>query len=169
MEILHAPWRKKFVVDSLQAKQPGATSQECVFCEQFAAEDPSAYFLLKRYKHVAVILNLFPYNAGHILVIPLDHKRLLQDFDHETQYELIRATALSADIVQTVMQAPGCNIGANQGDFAGGSIPSHFHMHVLPRYQRDTNFLPLIAGTKVISSDMQETFEKLKPHFPDVL
>jgi ATP adenylyltransferase len=169
MEILHAPWRKKFVVADSDAKKPGTPQEECVFCKQFAAEDPSQYFLLKRYKHVVVILNLFPYNAGHILVLPLDHKRLLQDFDTETQYELIRATAVSADIVGTVLEAPGCNIGANQGDCAGGSIPSHFHMHVLPRYQRDTNFLPLIAGTKVISSDMKEIFEQLQPHFPDVL
>lgn len=169
MEILHAPWRKKFVIGSKKTKQPTTPKEDCIFCEQFNSTDDEDHFVLKRYKHVVVMLNRYPYNAGHLLILPTTHTRYLHELDPETQHELILATSNGTKIVKEVLKSDGSNIGANQGDYAGGSIPAHFHMHVLPRRKHDTNFLPLIADTKVISFDMHEVYNQLKPHFPDKL
>lgn len=165
MKQLYCPWREKYSNDTSKIRQPDATETECVFCKQFKENNDAQNFILKRYKHNVIILNKFPYNAGHLMVIPLTHTSDIDQLSPEERAELIELTSRASTILRETLHAQGMNIGMNLGTRGGAGIPSHIHMHVIPRYDRDTNFLATVSGTKAISHDLHEIYEKLRPLF----
>lgn len=163
MDRLYAPWRSSYAADTDSGKQDNATAQQCVFCKHLTENTDEQHFIFRRFQYNFVMLNLFPYNAGHVMVLPLEHKASLQDLSVEARAELMELTTQCVSIVNQVLNAQGVNIGMNLGKAAGAGIPSHLHMHVLPRWVGDTNFLPTIGQTKQISFDLREIYKKLKP------
>ena len=111
------------------------------------------------------MLNKYPYNAGHLLILPIRHVALLSDLEKNERAELMELVNMSVNIVSATLGNHGLNIGINLGKAAGAGIPSHLHTHILPRWDGDTNFMPAIAKTKVISFDLSDIYEKLKKEF----
>ena len=164
MKKLYAPWRKKYVTD----KPTGNTPEACVFCHKLAATDDAKNLILQRYKYNAIIMNLYPYSAGHLMVIPLQHLMYPIQLDTAAQKEMFTLMAHSVQILNIALKSDGTNVGLNLGAAAGAGIPGHLHMHVLPRWAGDTNFMPLLAEVKPISMDLAEIYMQLKPHFENL-
>lgn len=165
MKQLFCPWRNDYTTSIAEKKQDGCSKTDCVFCTQPQEDNDAHYFILARYKHCYVMLNRYPYNAGHILIIPHNHVPNLEDLTPEAQTEMMNLCAQSSAILKSELKAEGINIGINMGKAAGAGIPSHLHMHVLPRWQGDTNFFPTLCDTKQISFDLHEIYKELKQHF----
>jgi ATP adenylyltransferase len=164
MNNLFCPWRSDY---SLSTNNTNTDTSEkgCVFCTQPKEHNDAYYYILHRAQHAYVMLNRYPYNAGHLLIIPFEHKASLEDYSTETQEELMRLCTLSCTILKRELKAEGINVGINMGRAAGAGMPNHLHMHVLPRWTGDTNFMPVLTGTKQISFDLREIYEELLPHF----
>jgi ATP adenylyltransferase len=162
MKHLYAPWRSNYVTDVVHGKNDKIEKEDCIFCANLADNNDEKHFIFKRFTHHAIMLNLYPYNAGHLLIISLDHKKNLEELSKEARIELIELTNSCINILTDVLKAQGVNVGFNIGKASGAGIPSHFHQHVLPRWIGDTNFLPLLANTKQISIDLNEIYKKLK-------
>lgn len=165
MKQLHAPWRNEYSQSTAHAKSNNASPEGCVFCQQFAQKKDQDFFIIRRFTYNAILLNKYPYNAGHLLIIPFVHVSELFQVPHEARTEMIELMAQSQRILKEVLEAHGCNIGINIGKAAGAGIPSHIHAHVLPRWFGDTNFLPLFGETKQISFDLTDIYNQLKPAF----
>lgn len=160
MKQLYAPWRKNYI------KGNGNKGDVCVFCQQQKESNDAKNFIIKRFQHCFAMLNIFPYNAGHILIIPYEHQPSLEQLLPEARAEMMEITAQSITIFKKILKAEGINVGINiGGKSAGGSIPEHLHLHVLPRWLGDTNFLITLAETKQISLDLHEIYQKLHEAF----
>ena len=163
MDILYAPWRDKYLTDC--KKQNNALKNDCVFCEKLVVKDPASQeFILKKTKYAFVILNIFPYNGGHLLILPYEHVENLEDLSKEVRSELMELMAATIIIVKNVLKVDGINAGLNLGK-TSGSIPDHVHLHVVPRWNGDTNFLMTIGQTKSVSVDLEKVYNDLKPAF----
>ncbi|MCO5113359.1 MAG: HIT domain-containing protein [Bdellovibrionaceae bacterium] len=141
-------------------------TQGCVFCEilqrgEFSAES----LLLFKSKHSMVVMNKYPYNPAHLLVLPLIHEGDLTALNFEVLSDLAVNVQRCVRILKAEYSCAGLNIGLNHGQVAGAGIPGHLHWHIIPRWAGDTNFFPLIAETKVHPETMEETYKRLKPHF----
>jgi ATP adenylyltransferase len=157
MDRLWAPWRSAYVTSS------GANSNDCIFC--CASEPDSASLILVRGSVSFVILNLYPYNNGHLMVVPNRHAPNLATLTAEEQVELMRLTR-HAEIALTEAYAPhGINVGINLGRAAGAGVLDHLHVHLVPRWNGDTNFMTAIGETRVLPEDLAATVKKLKPIF----
>lgn len=167
MKFLYAPWRKKYIEQALHSKSETTTGDECVFCQQINANEDEKFFIFHRSPSFVAMLNLFPYNAGHLLIVSQKHVPSLNDFSVQERSELIELVNASIEIVKKTLNAEGVNVGINLGKAAGAGIPSHFHQHILPRWPGDTNFLPTLAETKQISVDLHEMYKKLHKSFKD--
>lgn len=165
MKNLYAPWRSPYSSSDDIHKDAIASSNECVFCKCTQDKKDEDNFILKRYKHCFVILNKYPYNAGHIMVIPYEHVKRLANLSPEALNEIMLVIAQATTTIETQLKAEGVNIGLNLGSASGAGIPSHLHWHILPRWNGDTNFLPTLANTKVISFDLNEIYNLLKSAF----
>lgn len=164
MNILYVPWRKKYA-KSIQGKGEKSSHEECPFCIAFLEHNDEKHFIIKRYNHCALMMNLYPYNAGHMMAIPYKHTGKLADLDEETRRELMDVTTHASRVLEEHFDAQGINIGINMGKSAGAGIPAHLHMHILPRWQGDTNFMPLLMDTKIVSFDLHEMYSDLRKHF----
>lgn len=140
-------------------------SDGCVFCDHLAQEDDEAARILYRGSVAFVFLNAFPYNTGHLMVAPVRHAGDLVELTEAERVELIELTNRSVQIVRDAMGAEGFNTGMNLGAAGGAGIPGHLHMHVVPRWNGDTNFMPIVAETKVLPEMLDETYAKLRPAF----
>ena len=165
MKKIYAPWRSDYVQKEACSKNEDATHDECVFCEQFADTKDEQYFILHRGQHCAVIMNFYPYNAGHLMVLPLGHVGTLEGLGAEGRAELIELTATGIEVLSKELNPAGFNTGMNLGKAAGAGIPSHLHQHIVPRFAGDTNFMPIVAETKPISFDLPTLYAQLKNHF----
>lgn len=163
MNYLYAPWRSKYVKEL--GKSDDTKAENCIFCNNITEQQDEKNFILKRFMHHVVMLNKYPYNAGHLMIIPFAHKPSLEDFSMEQRSELIELTTMCATTLKKILKAEGINIGINLGKIAGAGMPAHLHLHVLPRWQGDTNFLPLLAETKQISVDLESIYNQLKNCF----
>lgn len=161
MKRLYAPWRTDYV----QRNRDQDMLDACVFCTQLSADTDDTFFIIKRYTLCAVMLNKYPYNAGHLLVIPYAHTSTLSQLTPDCLAQIMHVASHATDLLTKTVQAKGCNIGINIGRAAGASICDHMHMHVLPRWDGDTNFLPALTETKNISVDLVQIFEQLKKAF----
>lgn len=161
MKILYCPWRDKYSESVSGDKNAVVAEDACVFCLKFKDNRDADHLIIKRFKHCVAIMNLYPYNAGHLLIIPFKHSACLSELNDEERNELMSILTLSGDILKESLGAQGINIGLNMGRAAGAGIPSHLHVHIVPRWTGDTNFMPIIAETKTISFDMKEIYAKL--------
>ncbi len=168
MKILYAPWRADYSSDVHEGKDERTSADACVFCKQFARQDDEKYFIVRRFKHTVVMLNKYPYNAGHVLIMPLTHVGSLPHLSPPERVDLIEVISLSTDVIKNSLKADGLNVGLNLGKAAGAGIPSHLHVHVIPRWTGDTNFMPIVGRTKVISFDVGEIYETLRAAFSGI-
>ena len=168
MKNLYAPWRSAYTTQVTNTKDDSVDPKDCIFCKQFNTHDDKKYFILRRFKHTVVILNLYPYNAGHILILPREHCADLHSMSQQARFELMELMAITVPLLKKTLHAQGINVGLNLGKAAGAGIPAHLHMHIIPRWVGDTNFLPVIAETKQISTDLNEIYELLLPEFQNI-
>ena len=133
------------------------TGEECIFCAKPASEDDEANLIVYRGKSAFALMNLFPYNNGHLLIAPYEHLPDLHLLDMETQQEMLQIAGWSMAAMRERMEAGGFNFGANIGTAAGAGIVEHLHFHVVPRWRGDTNFMPVLGHTKVQMDGLQET------------
>jgi ATP adenylyltransferase len=168
MNYLYAPWRSLYA-KSIDNNGPKSTQPEqCDFCTKLAQNEDEKNLILRRFSDVFVCLNLYPYNAGHLLILPLQHQEKLTDLSLPARTQLMELVSASTQILSDVLKCQGINVGANLGKVSGASVPGHLHLHVLPRWQGDTNFMPTIAQTKQISFDLHDIYRQLKPAFDEL-
>lgn len=161
MGTLWAPWRLEFITGD---KPPG-----CIFCV-FPAEDRDRERLvLGRSARSFVILNKFPYNNGHLMVVPRAHVSSLEALDEEAFLDLQRTLRLSIEVLRGFCSPEGLNVGMNLGHSAGAGIADHLHWHVVPRWVGDVNFMPVLAETRVVPEHLDRTWERLRPAFDRAL
>ena len=155
---LWAPWRMAYIN---QDPRPG-----CLFCRvRNDPDDPDAELVLWRADGATVLLNKFPYNPGHAMVAPAAHKADLTDLDDAEMAALMSAVRTTIRVLRAVLKPEGFNVGANLGRVAGAGIPDHVHLHIVPRWNGDTNFMPVISEVKVVNEHLKQTAEKLRPAF----
>jgi len=159
MERLHSPWRSKYIESFSQVKED---IEECVFCKASKEQQDENNFILIRGIFCFVIMNLYPYNSGHLMIVPYRHVPSIIDLSDEETTESMVLIKQMIKAIQIVSHPEGFNIGSNIGRTAGAGIDQHVHFHIVPRWSGDTNFMPILADTKMISEDMRETYKKLK-------
>jgi ATP adenylyltransferase len=167
MKKIYAPWRTKYVEGVAHTKKEKIDPDHCIFCSKFAENKDEKHYILKRTEHAALILNLYPYSAGHLMVIPLEHKGDLDDLSSEIRTECFELTNKAIELLKKSIKPHGFNVGINIGKAGGAGIPSHIHFHIVPRWKGDTNFMPLIADTKPVSVDLNDLYERLKKELPN--
>jgi len=157
MERIWAPWRMKYILSN---KVEG-----CIFCEKVAEEDDENNLILYRGGSCFLILNTFPYNCGHLMVVPYRHIGEVEKLEESESSELMSLTQLSVKTLRHILKPEGFNIGMNLGRVSGAGVEGHLHIHIVPRWNGDTNFMPLLADTKVLSESLRETYKKLVQGF----
>lgn len=140
-------------------------ADECVFCEAAKAPLGVQSLVLARDNERMVVMNKYPYNTAHLLVMPRDHIGPLWEMPDNLNLALAEWLKKSVAILKEVMKCDGFNLGLNQGQVAGAGIPNHLHWHIVPRWAGDTNFFPLIAETKALPETLEQTYNRLRPHF----
>lgn len=155
MKHLWAPWRMTYI-------QEGIDESECLFCSLLTLDDGPENLILHRGHHAFVILNRYPYTNGHMMVVPFTHESSLEGLTPEILSEVIQLTQKSTILLQSAYNADGFNIGANIGEAAGAGVREHVHIHIVPRWQGDTNFMATTAETRVLPEDLLTTYEKLR-------
>lgn len=157
-ERIWAPWRLKYVKDANK-------SEGCVFCEKPNDGDDRQALIVHRGKSCFVILNLFPYTNGHLMVAPYEHLGRLQDIPAEITAEMMDLAQQAMRRLEDVYGPEGFNVGINQGRVAGAGVEGHIHLHVVPRWAGDTNYMPVIADTRVMPQSLEESYDALAGGF----
>jgi ATP adenylyltransferase len=158
MKQLWAPWRMAYIDQNSRA-------MDCVFCDKFQTEDRRQSLLLALTPHSMVMLNKYPYNNGHLLLAPKRHEKNLSDLSAEEYGDLSEALRRSVDIIRRVLNPGGINLGMNLGKCAGAGIEDHLHWHVVPRWEGDTNFMPVVGETRVMPQHLLDSYDRLLSHF----
>jgi ATP adenylyltransferase len=161
LERLWSPWRARYIASGVDAQQDG-----CVFC--LIANDPDhdeANFVLYRGQHCFVLLNLYPYISGHLMIVPYLHTSEFDSVPKEITDEMMDLTKRSQTALREVYSPAGFNMGMNLGNAAGAGIADHLHIHLLPRWGGDTNFMTTVGETRVLPEDLPTTYSKLRQKF----
>ncbi len=158
MRQLWAPWRMVYI-------DQGDKDEGCIFCTKPRHSNSREALVLTRTKHSLVMLNKYPYNNGHLLLAPKRHERQLEDLPEDEHSDLQQALRRSLAIVRAVLNPGGINLGMNLGKCAGAGVENHLHWHVVPRWEGDTNFMPVLDDTRVMPQLLLESYDRLKPHF----
>lgn len=161
MEHLWAPWRMEYI-------EQGDKIEGCIFCVLPAEQEDSKTLILYRAARSFIIMNSFPYNPGHLMVAPFKHTADLYELDDAELLEINHLVRYSVRLLTATMQPHGVNIGVNLGRSAGAGVENHVHWHIVPRWNGDTNFMPVTAGTKVLPESLQATYEKLKKKMEEI-
>jgi ATP adenylyltransferase len=159
MDHIWAPWRAQYIHETAGA--PKAAEGSCFLCRGLAASDDRANLLVWRRPHSAVFLNRYPYNNGHLLVAPLVHKGRLGELEGAELTEPIETLTRVVEALEGMLRPDGFNVGLNLGKSAGAGLPGHLHWHVVPRWDGDTNFMPVLARTKVIVESLDAFYDRL--------
>jgi len=157
MSHLWAPWR----MDYIMLEKPAG----CILCEKPAQNSDAANYILYRGNQNFVMMNAYPYNPGHLMIAPYRHVASLEELTTDELHEHIEIVSRSIKVLRQVFNPGGFNVGVNMGKAAGAGIADHVHTHIVPRWQGDTNFMPVFADTRVIPQALVETYEKLKGKF----
>ena len=157
MKRLWAPWRMEYI---LNCRQSG-----CFLCDAFQSENDSENLIVKRGAVCAVILNRYPYNNGHVMVAPYRHVDSVEGLGPEEQSDMMAMASTACARLREVVHAQGFNLGINQGVVAGAGLKDHIHLHIVPRWEGDTNFMPILADAKVIPQPLLELWEQLHSAF----
>lgn len=157
MDKLWAPWRRAYVFGKHR-------SRGCVFCRTLKApaRKDRKNLLLHRSSHSFILLNRFPYTNGHLMIVPTRHVSSLETLKDEERLDLLRSLDRSISILKRRLRPQGFNVGINLGRAGGAGMPGHVHLHVVPRWMGDTNFMPTVAAAKVISDSLDASYERLK-------
>ena len=157
MDYVWSPWRYKYIAQVNDELQP-----ECIFCEALALHDDAAALIVYRAKKVFVILNRYPYTSGHVMIVPNAHVAQLALCDAETLAEMMQLAQRVEQAYVANYNPDGMNIGMNLGKAAGAGVAGHLHLHALPRWFGDTNFMTVTGETRVHPEDLRMTFERLR-------
>lgn len=158
MGLLWAPWRKVYLRSPSQAKK----NRGCLFCALLKERRDRRNLVLVRTPAYAVILNRYPYNNGHLMIVPKRHIAALADLNGQEKTEFFEVLESMQKALQKAMKPHGFNLGMNISDVAGAGIPEHLHWHIVPRWKGDVNFMPVLTGDKVISESLDSSYEVLK-------
>ncbi|NTV03025.1 MAG: HIT domain-containing protein [Chlorobiaceae bacterium] len=160
MERMYSPWREVYM-QSFKDEKPASSEGKSVFADIPPEQDEERYVLCRGERCFA-ILNLYPYNAGHLMVIPYVQTPEFNDLDDQTRLEIMQMSGLCIQALKMTLKPQGFNLGANLGKVAGGSVDTHIHFHIVPRWEGDTNFMPVLGDTKVLSNDLRKTYIQLR-------
>ncbi|HEY5621807.1 MAG TPA: HIT domain-containing protein [Pontiella sp.] len=152
-----APWRIEYILSS---KEDG-----CFLCRMIAEKNDRENLLLKRGKTCFVVMNRYPYTGGHLMVAPYRHLEHLKDLTAEERAELADLSIDAVEILKTALKPDGLNLGYNLGEAAGAGLKDHIHQHIVPRWTGDTNFMPVLSGTRVMPQALTELYDQLYPLF----
>lgn len=157
MNVLWAPWRMVYV----SGAQPVSG---CLFCTALSAHDDSRHGILTRSGRAFLILNAYPYSSGHLMAVTSRHVASPEELDDEEHLDLMRVTCQGLAALRAAYRPDGFNLGMNIGQAAGAGVEGHLHLHIVPRWTGDTNFMPVVGSVKVIPESLEETFHRLLPH-----
>lgn len=158
MEYISAPWREEYVKKVCRTKR-------CIFCLALKLRNDRAARILFRGKYNFIILNKYPYTPGHLMIAPFRHQASFDRAPKEASDEMADLLKLSLRVLKKHYQPHGFNAGMNLGRSAGAGVADHYHLHIIPRWQGDSNFMPLVSQTRVLIEDLESTFERLFPLF----
>lgn len=158
MKQLWAPWRMAYI-------DQDAGEAGCIFCNRTRLQERREALVLARTAHAIVMLNKYPYNNGHLLLAPHRHERHLSALSSAEYVDINEALRRSIDIVHEVLKPSGINLGMNLGKCAGAGVEDHLHWHLVPRWEGDTNFMPVIGETRVMPQHLLASYDRLAPHF----
>jgi ATP adenylyltransferase len=168
LEQLWAGWRNSYVTAASAAERHGPADEECVFCRIIASGPPDVdNGIIWRGEHAFVVLNAYPYASGHVLAMPNRHGDALGALSAPESAELWWAVRQAIAAVEVAYHPDGVNMGANLGRAAGAGIPRHLHLHVLPRWSGDTNFMTTVAGVRVLPEALPESWARLRAAWPE--
>lgn len=162
MDYIFSPWRMKYIEN--HEREPG-----CIFCKALQAEDGPQNLVLHRTNRSFVILNLFPYTNAHLMVASQAHIANLEDLGAETRAEMMELIAVSVRAIKAEYHAEAFNIGANIGMVAGAGVVDHVHVHVVPRWAGDVNFMSTISMTRVLPEDLERTYQRLSDRWQQMI
>ncbi|KAA6460315.1 HIT domain-containing protein [Acidobacteria bacterium AB60] len=188
MDILWTPWRYAYITAADKTSRPGVPrkleawpgDKHCVFCNLIASIDyaiaqgtpadeaEAAGGLVVRGRHCFISLNAYPYTSGHVMVMPYDHLDRLSKMPAEAAHELIELAQLTERVLQRVYRPQGFNFGLNLGEAAGAGVAGHLHLHAMPRWVGDTNFMTVVGETRVVPEDLDATWARLRRGFAEV-
>ena len=157
MKHLWAPWRMEYIM----SEKP----DDCILCQKPGENNDTASYILYRGKKNFVLMNTYPYNPGHLMIAPYRHLASLDDLTSAELHEHIEIVSRSIKVIRKVFNPGGFNVGVNMGKVAGAGITDHVHTHIVPRWQGDTNFMPVFTDTRVIPQALADTYEQLKDSF----
>jgi ATP adenylyltransferase len=163
MEILFTPWRYGYLT-APKSESP----QTCIFCTAAKSSDVRGTLTIYRDDDALVMLNRYPYTNGHLMVAPIAHEARLFESSGPSLRALIRLTAEAQRILSDVYRPDGFNVGMNFGQAAGAGVADHYHMHIVPRWSGDSNFMTVTARTRLVPEELDVTFDKLAPHFAEI-
>ena len=154
MDHLWSPWRYRYISTT-------SPQHDCIFCAKPAANQDRENLIVLRARHNFVLLNLYPYTSGHMMIAPYTHVASLAEAGVEVRAEMMDLTARAEKALREIYKPGGINLGMNLGECAGAGVPGHIHMHVLPRWPGDASFLSTIGETRLMPEELQVTYEKL--------
>jgi len=160
MDHLYTPWRKQYIEGPTQRPV-------CIFCFEPQLEDGLQNMLVHRGQAVYAILNRYPYTSGHLMIVPFAHLESIENLNTAAQVEMVQLISHSVRVLRKVYKPDGFNIGANIGAAAGAGIAGHLHIHIVPRWGGDTNFMSSLGDTRVLPETLEETFQRLKHAWQD--
>jgi len=155
LRYLWSPWRMKYI-------QNHRRDTACIFCLAAAQADSPENLIVKRGEFVFVILNRFPYTSGHLMVVPYQHTANLEELTAACRAEMMELATASIEVLKKVYRPQGFNLGMNLGEPAGAGIADHLHMHIVPRWSGDTNFMSTVGQVRVLPEELEETYRRIK-------
>jgi len=160
MDHIWSPWRMEYIEN--HGRQDG-----CVFCRALVLKDGPENLIVYRGEHAFVILNRYPYTSGHVMVVPILHEPTLENLGPVERAEMMELTSHATGVLRRVYQTLAFNIGMNIGEAAGAGIKEHVHIHVVPRWVGDTNFMSTLASTRVLPETLADTWKRISAGFND--
>jgi ATP adenylyltransferase len=158
MDYIFTPWRYAYVTST-------GKSSSCIFCDALKAESDRAAWIVYRGQYSFIILNAFPYTSGHVMLVPYEHVDELQKLTSDAAHEIIDLSRKMERVLREVYHPEGVNLGMNIGKAAGAGVAGHIHMHVLPRWTADSNFMTVVGETRILPESLEITYERLLPFF----
>jgi len=155
LDHIWTPWRMKYI-------QENHDKENCIFCSAATSEDDFVNLVFFRGEHVFMILNRYPYTSGHVMCVPYVHERTLQGLSREIRVEMMDFTSRAVEVLQKVYAPEGFNVGLNLGKVAGAGVADHLHMHIVPRWMGDTNFMSAVGETRVLPESLTDTYRRVK-------
>lgn len=157
MDNLWAPWRIEYIL--------GKKPEGCLFCYKIKEEDDEQNYILWRGPHNYIIMNIYPYNPGHLMIVPYHHTQTLEGLPDDVSLDFMKTTQKALSVLRDALNPDGFNLGLNLTKSGGAGIEEHIHLHIVPRLTGDTSFITVLSDVRVIPEHLRATYNKLLPHF----